>query len=79
MLNKIFEELKVKKKKRLFSIEKFGNTGSASIPITLSFHKNKVSNKNVNILISGFGAGFSYASAILNLKQTKIFHTNFYG
>ena len=79
MLDKIFEELEIKEKKRLFSIEKFGNTSSASIPITLSFHKSKVANKNVNILISGFGAGFSYASAILNLKQTKIFHTNFYG
>ena len=79
MLDKIFEELKIEKKKRLFSIEKFGNTSSASIPITLSFHKSKLSNKNVNILISGFGAGYSYASAILNFKQTKIFYTNFYG
>ena len=79
MLDKIFDELKIKKKQRLFSIEKFGNTSSASIPITLAFHKSKVSNKNVNVLISGFGAGFSYASAILNLKQTEIFYTNFYG
>ena len=33
ILEKIFELLNVKKNKRVYSIEKYGNTSSASIPI----------------------------------------------
>ena len=72
MLNKIFDFLKVEKNKRLFSIKQYGNTSSASIPVTLCKHYKKTGNLDESVLISGFGAGFSFASGIINLKQTKI-------
>lgn len=75
MMNKIYEELKIPNKKRLFSIENYGNTSSASIPITICKHRNKVKKK---CLIAGFGAGFSFGSAIVNLTKTNIYKNFFY-
>ena len=39
------------------SLENYGNTGPASIPVTLSSTKIK---KNVRALLVGFGAGLSW-------------------
>ncbi len=69
MLDKIFQILKVPVKKRLFSIANYGNTSSASIPITLCKSKHK---KMKKCIISGFGAGFSFGAAYLDLSKTKI-------
>jgi len=72
MLDKILDISKVNLKKRLFSIKEYGNTSSASIPLTIS--KNlKINNKSKICLLAGFGAGFSYASCIVDLSKTKIF------
>lgn len=72
MIEKIFDLLNISKKKRLYSIEKYGNTSSASIPITLSF---KLYNKKINSysVLAGFGAGFSFAACIIDLRKTRIF------
>jgi 3-oxoacyl-[acyl-carrier-protein] synthase-3 len=54
----------------LDSIETFGNTGSASIPITLVVQKEQVLGKS--IYLCGFGVGFSVASAFINLPSNCI-------
>jgi 3-oxoacyl-[acyl-carrier-protein] synthase-3 len=51
----------------LYSLEKFGNTSVASIPLTLT--SNLVDYSNKNILISGFGVGLSIATASLNINN----------
>lgn len=52
--------------KCLTSIEQFGNTSSASIPLTLVCHGNDLSvHKDVSLILSGFGVGFSWASMFL--------------
>ena len=72
MLNKIFENLNISLKTRLFSIKKYGNTSSASIPITIS---SSLSGKKINqpVILAGFGAGFSFAACIVRLNKAKIF------
>jgi 3-oxoacyl-[acyl-carrier-protein] synthase-3 len=45
------------------SLYEYGNTSSASIPITLS--KVNPNKENINYLLSGFGVGFSIASVLL--------------
>ena len=71
MLNKILDMSKVKENKRLFSIKNFGNTSSASIPVTISKNLNNKKDKKMSLL-AGFGAGFSYAACITDSTKTKI-------
>ena len=75
MIDSISRELKIKKNQVLFSISDYGNTSSASIPLTLCKNLDKIQRSN-KICVLGFGAGFSYAAAILDLKNTKILKIN---
>ena len=53
-------------------IHKYGNTSSVSIPLTLAHHfENSIINSE-NILLSGFGVGMSWASAVLNINDCKV-------
>lgn len=51
------------------SIEKYGNTSCASIPITICANAN--SNKD-SVLLVGFGVGLSWGAVFLDLSETKI-------
>jgi len=65
------KKLKILSKKVPYSIDRFGNTSSASIPLTIvSELKTK---QNNNVILSGFGAGLSWGTALLNLKGCEIF------
>ena len=84
MIESISRELKIKKKQVLYSISDYGNTSSASIPVTLSKNWNKIKSSN-KLCLLGFGAGFSYGGAIIDLKNKKKlnlyeyrFNKNFY-
>lgn len=57
-----------------YSIEKFGNTSSASIPLTISSklcNKSNYPNREKTIL-SGFGAGLSWATALISLSNCAV-------
>lgn len=57
-----------------YSISKFGNTSSASIPLTIVFEmydKSRYDKRN-NVILSGFGAGLSWATVLLNLNNSAI-------
>ena len=70
MLEKIFDLLNVKKNQRVYSIEKYGNTSSASIPISIC---SKLKKKKIKyILMAGFGAGFSFAACFLNISKCRV-------
>lgn len=71
MLEKIFELLNIKSSQRIYSIKKYGNTSSASIPISICSKLKKT--KQTNILMAGFGSGFSFAACFLNLSACKVF------
>jgi 3-oxoacyl-[acyl-carrier-protein] synthase-3 len=53
-------------KKVVANLSRYGNTSSASIPLALSeaFHAGRIQRGNV-ILLSGFGAGLTWATALL--------------
>lgn len=68
IIDTIRKKLRVDPEKVPFSLQEYGNTSSASIPITICHAlKNKVSNKRV--LLSGFGVGLSWASCIVDTKN----------
>ncbi|RAX51424.1 hypothetical protein CCY99_09085 [Helicobacter sp. 16-1353] len=55
------------------SISKYGNTSSASIPLAIcDYCTNKKIEKNLKVILSGFGVGLSWASALLELDSPMI-------
>lgn len=54
------------------SLNKFGNTSSATIPLTIVSELRNWESENKKIVISGFGAGLSWAAASIDLSNTHI-------
>lgn len=54
------------------SLDKFGNTSSATIPLTIVSELRNWESENKKIIISGFGAGLSWAAASIDLSDTHI-------
>ena len=74
MNNLITKKLKLSRDKVLYSLEKFGNTSSASIPITLvsSLDISKL-NKKMSLVFCGFGVGLSWGSVQVEInKEIKL-------
>jgi 3-oxoacyl-[acyl-carrier-protein] synthase-3 len=66
------KKLKIEKEKIPSTISKFGNTSSVSIPLTMvSELKNELVVPK-KLLLSGFGVGMTWASAIINTNQCRI-------
>jgi len=73
IIKSIAKIVRADKSKVRLSLLKYGNTSSTSIPLTVvdAAAKGEMSG-NDKILISGFGVGLSYASAIIEMKNTLI-------
>lgn len=66
------KKLKIDEDKVPYSIDKFGNTSSVSIPLTIATRLQEPLKDKQQILLSGFGVGLSWASAILTMNQCHI-------
>ena len=56
-----------------YSLDRFGNTSSASIPLTVVTElKSLLENQKKTVLISGFGAGFSWGTGLIELNNVHI-------
>ena len=67
MDDKIGKKLKVPADKIPFSLMQYGNTSSASIPITMVVGiGEKLSLEDADVVICGFGSGLSWGVLILN-------------
>lgn len=64
----IRKKLKLPAEKMPYSLYDFGNTASASIPITLGTTWNQVSSQSGWIVLCGFGVGFSIGSALIRFN-----------
>lgn len=65
------KKLKLPIEKVPATIQKFGNTSSVSIPLTIASElKGKLD--NAKLLLSGFGVGMSWASCIFDAKELHI-------
>lgn len=66
----IRKKLKLPPEKVPYSLHQYGNTSSASIPITiLSELEEIISEGSTTLLLSGFGVGLSWGSVILTLNN----------
>ena len=53
----------------LQSLSKYGNTSSASIPLAICDFFDTSLRNNINVILSGFGVGLSFASVSLTLNK----------
>lgn len=73
ILQGIANECNIKWEKVLNSYEDYGNTSSASIPISICSNLHKIKTKpQVNLLMSGFGIGLSWGCVYLNIDTDNI-------
>jgi 3-oxoacyl-[acyl-carrier-protein] synthase-3 len=67
ILNYIAKKLKIPAEKIMLSLDKYGNTSSASIPLTISKTlSNELNKETKRLLLTGFGVGFSWGSAVVS-------------
>ena len=66
MLNHLQRRLKIPKEKFYLSLEKYGNTVSATIPICLknAFNENKIE-PGMKVMLVGFGVGLSWGATVV--------------
>ncbi|MDF2438181.1 MAG: ketoacyl-ACP synthase [Bacteroidota bacterium] len=70
MNESIRKKLKVEADKVPYSLEEFGNTSSASIPLTIVTRlKEEITEKNVSLFLSAFGVGLSWGSASVQISN----------
>jgi len=73
MLDMFAKKLKTAADKMPISIDKFGNTSTVSIPITMTSYAQN-GNKNAGkSIFCGYGAGLSWGSAYLNMESCKFY------
>jgi 3-oxoacyl-[acyl-carrier-protein] synthase-3 len=71
MNDKIRKKAKFTEEQTLTSLAKYGNTSSASIPLTICAEKHKLKDQN-QFLVCGFGVGLSWGSALFQTtSETK--------
>lgn len=72
MNEKIRTKLKIEAEKVPYSLREFGNTSSASIPLTMVSQVNpEIVYNNKKLLACAFGVGLSWASVIFTVKDLK--------
>lgn len=73
ILECVRKKIKEPREKFPYSLYDFGNTSSASIPVTIvSQLKEALTGKRAKLLLSGFGVGLSWGSVILNADLIDI-------
>jgi len=67
MLNFLRRKIRIEEDKFYYCLENFGNTVSSTIPIALK-EAEKENKLHGNILLAGFGVGYSWGGVVLNCK-----------
>ena len=61
------KKMDLRKEQVLINIDKYANTTAASIPIAISdAYNNKMLSKGDNVILTAFGAGFTWGSCLIN-------------
>jgi 3-oxoacyl-[acyl-carrier-protein] synthase-3 len=66
MLNYLAKRMKIPQEKVPLSLGEYGNTSSASIPITISHClRSRISSEAMNLVMAGFGVGLSWGAVAM--------------
>jgi 3-oxoacyl-[acyl-carrier-protein] synthase-3 len=77
MLEKIIKKCQIPESKCLFSLEDFGNTSGASIPITIGSVLKSRERRDLRILACGFGVGLAWGVSIFTLPASIGLYLNY--
>ena len=67
---RIRKKLKLESEKVPYSLQKYGNTSCATIPVTMvSELQQELSNQKLKLILSGFGVGLSWGSVALQTDK----------
>jgi 3-oxoacyl-[acyl-carrier-protein] synthase III len=73
MLDYLAKRMKLPLEKVIFALESFGNTSSASIPVTICDRlRERLEKRPAKVVLAGFGVGFSWAAAAIELDRPNI-------
>ncbi len=76
MLNHLAKKLKIPKERFPTNIDRFGNTSSASIPLLLTSDlAGSIAKRRANLVLAGFGVGYSWAAAYLPVGPLECVET----
>ncbi|MHB2153601.1 3-oxoacyl-ACP synthase III family protein [Calditrichota bacterium GD2] len=68
----LVKKMKLNPDKVPMSLEKFGNTSSVSIPLTIATQLKGKLNGDKHVMLCGFGVGLSWATALIHLNNCYI-------
>lgn len=67
------KKMKLTEDKFPMSISEFGNTSSASIPLTIcTALKEQIKNRQLSLMLSGFGVGLSWANVLMKMGPIPV-------
>lgn len=72
IINTIGKRLGFEKSRILSSLEEYGNTDCASIPVTIVHNKDHYNKDKITFLTSGFGSGLSWGVASIPISKDSI-------
>ena len=72
MMDFFVKKLKIAPERVPFCINKYGNTSSASVPLTISSELNGKLEGSHTVVLSAFGAGLSWGSALLHTLDCRV-------
>lgn len=73
IINQIIRKMKIPKEKVPISLDRYGNSGGVSIPLTICDAYGEKSNKRFDALICGFGIGLSWGVSNMVIEADKVF------
>ena len=71
IIETIRKKLKIDAEKTPYSLHEFGNTSSASIPLTLVTGLSNTHKENLKVVLCGFGVGLSWGTATVDLDHVQ--------
>lgn len=72
MMDFFVKKLKISPDRVPYCISKYGNTSSASVPLTISSELNGRLDGSHSVVMSAFGAGLSWGAAIMQMRDCKV-------
>ena len=72
MMDFFVKKLKISPDRVPYCISKYGNTSSSSVPLTISSELNGRLDGDNTMVLSAFGAGLSWGSALLEMHDCKV-------